>query len=304
MTLALRDLEGRPDDEIADALGCDEAHGARRSWRARACACAASSSCRRPSSPAMRACPSSRPTATARCRRRRAPLSNPRRRVRALPRRPLRAARGAAALSLPAHPDSSGRVRHSHGRGARRRRPGLAAPRPRRRRAAGTGGRQTAAAIAMAALVVVGAAVTIAAWQSEPSGGESSHLPAPADVPGTHATASAGRARSPRWPPAGDRRPPALVAPRPAPPAHGPRRPRGRPGRRRRRGHRDSSPAPRAPAASRRQAPRRCSRRLRPRSDPAAGGSSRPARPAAESSGGPQPVPKPDPAQPGQSTST
>ncbi len=193
MTLALRDLEGRPDDEIADALGCGE---------------------------------TTVPALVARARLRlRAELELPQAFVACDARLPELSAYSDGTLALEARPALEAHVEEcAHCRAAlfalreaQLRYHSLPVPLPPgefgtrmasaldavglaslRRDAtspdsvAGPGGRQTGAAIAMAALAVVGAGVTIAAWQSESNDGTSSHLRPPAAVPGAHATASAG----------------------------------------------------------------------------------------------------------------
>ena len=68
MTLALRDLEGRPDDEIALALGADAATVAALVARARLRLREELRAARRRRRAAATACPRSRPTSTARCR--------------------------------------------------------------------------------------------------------------------------------------------------------------------------------------------------------------------------------------------
>ena len=177
---------------------------------------------------------------------------------------------------------------------------------------AGPGGRQTGAAIVMAALAVVGAGVTIAAWQSESNDGTSSHLRPPAAVPGAHATASPGSGALTSLA-AGGRQSPA--APSAAPPVlhhlrTGPRRaPRVVPGPPPNAAAiATSSPAPTdvsPPAAATATAPKTVQpappppvQILPPAAPPAT------ARPAAQSSGGPQPMPKPAPAQPPDGTTT
>ena len=217
MTLALRDLEGRPDDEIALALGAE-----------------------RPSVPALVARARLRlraelalPTESAGCAGHLADLSAyadgtlpPEGRaalethlegVRRLPRRAVRAARGRTALPrrcrCPCRPASSARAwrqrsaqracRSGARRGVRRsrcshlRRAGSRAParRPRRRpapaRRPADGGRQTAAAIAMAALVLIGIVVTLVARDS---GGPPAARSAPA-APAATAPAAGGNAQ-------------------------------------------------------------------------------------------------------------
>ena len=309
MTLALRDLEGRPDDEIADALGCGEATIAALVARARLrlraelalpeafVACDA----RLPELSAYsdgtlphaaRPGLESHIEECAHCRAALFALREAQLRYRSLP---VPIPPGELGTRMAVTLDAVGLASL---RSAAASEDGVA----------GTGGRQTAAAVAMAALVVVGAGVTIAAWRSEPSGGESSHLPSPADVPGAHATASAGSGaltslaaggrQGPAAPPAlhhlrtGPRRPPrivpgpppnaaAIATSSPAPPPAGSA----------------SAPAP-APGTTVQPAPPPAVQILPPAPPPAT------ARPAAESSGGPQPVPKPDPAQPEQTTTT
>jgi DNA-directed RNA polymerase specialized sigma24 family protein len=314
MTLALRDLEGRPDAEIADALGCDEATVAALVARARLRLRAelqlpeafAACDARLPELSAysdgtlpQEARPGieSHVEECAHCRAALFALREARLRYRSLP--------------TPIPPGELG-TRMAVALDA----VGLAPLRPPAAAAdgaAGAGGRQTAAAVAMAALVVVGAGVTIAAWRSEPSGSKPSHLPPSAAVPGTHATAAAGAGTLTSLAAGGRQAPVALPA---APPVlhhlrTGPRRPpRIVPGPPPNAAAiATSSPAPPASSASRPASPPAPAKTVQPAPPtpvqilpPAAPPAT--ARPAAESSGGPRPVPQPDPPQPEQTTTT
>ena len=191
MTLALRDLEGRPDDEIAFALGAEASTvgalvaRARLRLRAELQLPATLSACdaRLPELSAyadgtLR--PEQRPALEAHlgeCAHCRAALFA------------LREARlRYASLPVPLPPGELG-SRMAVALDA----VGLASLRPPAAEAApGAGGRQTGAAIAMAALVIVGTGVTIAAWRNGSGGDEPSHAPVPAAFPGTRASASAG----------------------------------------------------------------------------------------------------------------
>jgi DNA-directed RNA polymerase specialized sigma24 family protein len=191
MTLALRDLEGRPDDEIASALGADEAAVAALVARARL---RLRSELRLPA--AFAACDARLPELSAYsdgtlpaerrddleahiegcadCRAALFALREAKLRYRSLPvPRPPGELSSRMAVALDAV--------------------GLAALRPPGVPAAdggaATGGRQTAAAAAMAALVIVGTGVTIAAWRHDSGGDEPSRAPAPARA---HATAAPG----------------------------------------------------------------------------------------------------------------
>jgi DNA-directed RNA polymerase specialized sigma24 family protein/anti-sigma factor RsiW len=214
MTLVLRDLEARPDDEIALALGAEEpavaalVARARLRLRAELHLPAAAEGCAE-HLPALSAYsdgtlpPDQRPEleshveGCAHCRAALFALREAVVRYRALPvpipPGELRA-RMAAALEAV----------------------GLATLRPEApataETAAATGGRQTTAAAAMAALVIVGAGVTIAAWrnggdESEPSRAPATPHPQPASSSGNAtALASLGahatpRARLTRWAP-------------------------------------------------------------------------------------------------------
>jgi DNA-directed RNA polymerase specialized sigma24 family protein len=190
MTLALRDLEGRPDDEIAFALGAETstvaALVARARLRLRAelqlprtfSACDA----RLPElsgyadgtlPPEQRPALEAHLEECARCRAALFALREARQRYGSLP---VPVAPGELGSRMAVALDAVG----------------LASLRPDGEAAPGTGGRQTGAAIAMAALVIVGAGVTIAAWRNGSGGDEPSHAPAPATLPGTRASASAG----------------------------------------------------------------------------------------------------------------
>ena len=201
MTLALRDLEGRPDDEIALALGAESpsvpALVARARLRLR----------EELALPSTTAGCADAPRRPLRLRRRDAARRAPRgargasRGVRRLPRRAVRAARGRAALPGPAGARAARRAQRAHGGGtglggppgaALRARRGSApapapvpvlSPAPDARPAAlaastaavplataeapaaapAHGGRQTAAAVVMAAIVLIGIVVTLLA---------------------------------------------------------------------------------------------------------------------------------------------
>ena len=130
MTLALRDLEGRPDDEIALALGADAATVAALVARARL---RLRDELELPEPRGRLPRP---PTGALGLRRRHPAGRSPRRardarrRMRRLPRRALRPAGGGAALPLAARPRAPGRaaVAH-HGRARRGRLPHAAAAR-------------------------------------------------------------------------------------------------------------------------------------------------------------------------------
>ena len=122
--LVLRDLEGRPDDEIACVLGLQE-RPSRASSARRGCACTPSCGCRSIGAP----CPGRLPALSAYAddtltADERDELDRSRHRLRELPRRAVRAARGRAALPRAARARTARRARIAHRHGARRGRPG------------------------------------------------------------------------------------------------------------------------------------------------------------------------------------
>lgn len=190
MALALRDLDGRPDDEIASALGADEATVAALVGRARLrlrselglptpiAACDA----RLPELSAYsdgtlpadaRAALQEHVEGCAHCRAALFALREAEIRYRSLP---VPWPPGELSARMAVALDAVGL--------AALRPPGVSAADG----GAATGGRQTAAAAAMAALVIVGAGITIAAWRSD-SGGEPSRAPARSPVPAAGAAA-------------------------------------------------------------------------------------------------------------------
>ena len=159
--LVLRDLEGRPDDEIArvarrPGAGCS---GPRRHG--------APAPARRAAAARDRRClPGPAARAVGLCRRHaggrgasRARAS--RHRLRELPRRTVRPARGRVALRDAARARAARRSRLAHRHCARRGRP--AGARTAAAEPVAGGGRKTAVAVAMGALALVGVGVTIAA---------------------------------------------------------------------------------------------------------------------------------------------
>lgn len=191
MTLVLRDLEGRPDDEIAVALGSGEESvaalvaRARLRLRAELALPAALAACdaRLPELSAYsdgtlpaaeRPAIEAHVAGCAHCRAALFALREAELRYRSLP---VPAPPGELGTRMAAALDAVGLAALK---------PPAAAPAREEK-----GGRQTAAAAAMAALVIVGAGVTIAAWRNADDGSKS-HTSVPAPSAQTRADASSG----------------------------------------------------------------------------------------------------------------